>query len=306
MDMHPENAWVAARLAALTPTWNPNLARARAAIDLATTPRRRAPSFRFVAAAAAALVAAVLLAPSGRAVAQELWYRLFVTRVAVVRLDLSKIPLDTNVRQIGGPLDAASVANAAAKVGFTPVLPPAGVIADTPRLSIVDRIELTQTIRTAAFEQALATVGATDIEVPAEWEGVQLRGVIGPAVVATYAGDVEIVQTPPIRLEMPAGFPMARFAEAAFRTTGLSWWEARKLGEEYAARPAWLMDVPADELALVETIEMAAGRGVVVEEPEDGDGGRTTVILSGPSRIYTVSSPSRELSLRLARALPRP
>ena len=51
---------------------------------------------------------------------------------------------------------------------------------------------------------------------------------------------------------------------------------------------------------------MPAGRGVVVEEPEDGDGGSTTVILSGPARLYTISSPSRELSIRLARSLPRP
>ena len=63
------------------------------------------------------------------------------------------------------------------------------------------------------------------------------------------------------------------------------------------------MDVPADQLAMVESVDMPAGRGVLVEEPEDGDGGRTTVILSGPSRIYTISSPSRELSLRVAASL---
>jgi hypothetical protein len=305
MDMHPENAWVAARLARLTPTWTPDAVGARAALDRAAAPRRRAPTYRF-AAAAAALVALVGVVPTGRALAQELWYRLFVTRVTVVRMDLSKIPLDTHVGLIGGPIDAGSVGDVRAKVGFTPALPPSGVIADTPQLSIIDRMEVTQTIRTAAFEQALAKVGATDVEVPAAWDGVRLRGIIGPAVLAAYRGNVEIIQTPPIRLEVPSGFPLARFAEAAFRTTGLSWWEARKLGEEYAARPAWLMDVPADQLAMVETVDMPAGRGVVVEEPEDGDGGRTTVILSGPSRIYTISSPSRELSLRIAGSLPRP
>jgi len=305
MDMHPENAWVAARLAALAPTWNPDPVRARAAVDGAATSRRRAPAYRF-AAVAAALIAVACLAPTGRALAQELWYRLFVTRITVVGMDLSKIPLDTHVGVFGGPVDAGSVAEVAAKVGFTPALPPASVIADAPRLAIIDRLEVTQTVRAAAFEQALAKVGASDIEVPAAWDGVRLRGVIGPAVLATYPDDVEIIQTPPIRLEMPAGFPMARFAEAAFRTTGLTWWEARKLGEEYAARPAWLLDVPADELAFVETIDMAAGHGVVVEEPGDGGGPRTTVILSTASRIYTISSPSRELSLRLASALPRP
>jgi hypothetical protein len=302
MDTHPETKWLDERLAVTAPTWEPDMIRARAAIESAPkTTHRRAGAF--VLAAATAVVIAAIVAPSGRALAQDLWYRMFVTRVAVVRMDLSKIPLDTNVRMVGGPVDAGSVAIVAAKVGFTPVLPPAGVLADTPQLAIIDRIEMTQTIRTAAFEQALAKVGATDIDMPAEWDGVRLRGVIGPAVVATYAGDVEIVQTPPIRLEMPAGFPLARFAEAAFRTAGLSWWEARKLGEEYAARPAVLMDLPADQLALVETVDMPAGRGVVVEEPEDGDGGRTTVILSAPSRIYTISSPSRELSLRVAASL---
>jgi len=210
------------------------------------------------------------------------------------------------VRLFGGPIDGGSADDVAAKVGFTPALPPSVVIPDTPQLSIIDRMEVTQTIRAAAFEQALAKVGANDVEVPAAWDGVRLRGIIGPAVLAAYPGDIEIIQTPPIRLEMPAGFPMARFAEAAFRTTGLSWWEARKLGEDYAARPAWLMDVPADELAFVETIDLAAGHGVVVEEPGDGGGARTTVILSTSSRIYAISSPSRELSIRLAGSLPRP
>jgi len=112
MDMHPENAWVAARLAALTPTWNPDPVRARAAVDGAAPSRRRAPAYRF-AAVAAVLVAVACLAPTGRALAQELWYRLFVTRITVVRMDLSKIPLDTNVRLFGGPVGAGSVADSA-------------------------------------------------------------------------------------------------------------------------------------------------------------------------------------------------
>jgi hypothetical protein len=304
MDTHPEQQWIDARLAVTSPTWEPDLIRARVALESAPK-RSHHRAGAFVLATATALVVAAIVAPSGRALAQDLWYRFFVTRVTVVRMDLSKIPLDTNVRLFGGPIDGGSADDVAAKVGFTPALPPSRVIPDPPQLSIIDRMEVTQTIRTAAFEQALAKVGATDIEVPAAWDGVRLRGVIGPAVVASYASDIEIIQTPPIRLEMPAGFPLARFAEAAFRTAGLSWWEARKLGEEYAARPAWLMDVPADELAFVETIDMAAGRGVVVEEPGDGggSGARTTVVLSGPSRIYTISSPSRELSLRVAASL---
>ena len=59
MDMHPENAWVAARLAALTPDLEPE-PRARPSrhrpCDHAA---EAAPAYRLAAAAAAALFAAV-------------------------------------------------------------------------------------------------------------------------------------------------------------------------------------------------------------------------------------------------------
>ena len=58
--------------------------------------------------------------------------------------------------------------------------------------------------------------------------------------------------------------------------------------------------MPADELAVSRDHAAAGGAAVVIEEPADGGGARTTVILSRPSRLYTISSPSRELSLRLA------
>src|SRR4029450_7000108 len=97
-----------------------------------------------------------------------------------------------------------------------------------------------QTIRVQRLSAALAAVGASDLDVPAEWEGVRLRAEIGPVVSAKYvdrsaapAHDVEILQMPAVRLEMPGGFPLARLAEIVFRSAGSSWWEARRLGEEY-------------------------------------------------------------------------
>ena len=241
MDMHPENAWVVARLAALTPTWNPNPARARAAIDQATAPERRAPAYRLAAAAGGALLATVLLAPSGRALAQELWYRLFVSRLQVVRLDLSRVPLETKISTNGAEQSAASVAEASTIAGYTVELPPAAVLAGEPVLSVLQPVDLKQTIRRDTLSAALAAAGADDIDVPAEWDGVTLRGTIGRTVVARYLGpagsgrrpdDVTILQTPPIRLDLPSGFPLDWFAEAVFRAGGLSWWEARTLGQD--------------------------------------------------------------------------
>jgi len=117
MDSHPETPqWTAARLAAVKPTWEPDLVRARMLMRPRLAPERRRALYAAVAVATALIVAFV--SPSGRAFAQDLWYRWFVTRVAVVRVDLSKIPLDTSIRTDGLQQTVSSLAEAAEKAGF--------------------------------------------------------------------------------------------------------------------------------------------------------------------------------------------
>ncbi len=303
MDSHSETQWVADRLAVVAPPWEPDMVRARARVRAAAPPRRRVWRYGLAATAAATLVVAIA-APSGRALAQELWYRWFVTRVAVVRLDLSRIPLESSIRTDAALVRAASLADAAGKAGFVPALPPDS-IAGTPReLWVIGRMDVSQTVRTAAIAEALQREGAADVEVPAEWNGVTLRASIGPIVAAAYPGEIELLQAPPVRLEMPAAFPLARFATTIFRAGGLPADEARRLGEEFAARPAWLLDVPDDEEAVVETVSLPGGSALLIEDAAESGGERVTVIVSRPTRIYTVSSPSREQSLRVAGALP--
>ena len=308
MDMHPESAWIADRLATLTPPWVPSLARGRTLVDGRAHDPRRAWRYGLATATAALLIAA--LAPSGRALAQDLWYRLFVSRLAVVRLDLSRLPLDTNIRTDGPGQQADSIADASRLAGYTVELPPPDVLAGEPILNVLPPIDVTQRIHTRALVDALAAVGATDIDVPAEWDGLALRATIGRTVSARYLdpaspvgqrpADVTILQTPAIRLDVPAGLALDRFAEAMFRAAGLSWWEARQLGAEYAAHPAWLLDAPESGLVTVETVPLAGSTAVVIEDASDG---QTMVWVSRPWRIYAVSSTSRETSLRVASAL---
>jgi hypothetical protein len=300
MDRHPDT-WVAERLADLTPTWTPDLARARRLAE-AGPPRVRHTRVYGLAAATACVLAVAVLLPQGRALAQDLWYRLLVTRVAVVRLDLSRVPLDTSIRTDGLQQPVANLDEAEAHAGFRPSLPPQDVLAHAPALSVTGPIEITQRVQARALAASLAQQGVTDLEVPDAWEGVTLRGRIGPLVVADYGEDVQIVQAPPFQLDLPSGFPLARFAEAVFRAGGLSWWEARRFGEEFAARPAWLLDIADDEAAVIETIQLPTGEALLVEDADEGQT-RATIIVSRPSRIYTVSSPTRALSLQLAAAL---
>jgi hypothetical protein len=74
-------------------------------------------------------------------------------------------------------------------------------------------------------------VGASDVQVPVEWEGVQLRTEIGPMVAANYPDNVHIRQALPFDLSVPSGFAVERFAEVAFRSIGVSFWEARAMAQ---------------------------------------------------------------------------
>jgi hypothetical protein len=311
MERTSEHDWIADRLAVTAPRWEPDPRRARAALARAVAGHghRARRAYRIATAAAVFLVAAVVLAPSGRAVAQELWYRLFVSRVEVVRLDLSKVPLNTNISIAGTEQSAASVEEASALAGYTVALPPADVLPAVPVLEVLPPMSLSQRIDGGRVSAALAAVGADDIDIPAEWDGVTLRAIVGRTVAARYPGSaavgdgVTILQTPPIRLELPTGFPLDRFAEAIFRAGGLAWWDARTLGQEYAAHPAWLLDVPADTTVTVETVPLAGGAAIVIGEPGDGGDTEWTVFVSRPGRLYAVSSLSRERSLRVAETL---
>lgn len=308
MDSHPETSpWVAARLATLAPDWEPSLTRGRAHIAAhAPAPRR---AWRYGLATAAAALLLVSLAPSGRALAQDLWYRLFVSRLAVVRLDLSRVPLDTDIRTTGAAQAADSIEEASRLAGYTVELPPSDRLPGIPVLSVLPPVEVRQRIQARALRAALAGLGADDVDVPAEWEGLTVHATVGRTVIARFLGsgavgrhpdDVTIAQTPAVRLDVPAGVALDRLAEAIFRAGGLSWWEARQLGQEYAAHPAWLMDVPEGGPVTVETVPLPGGTAIVIEDASDG---LTTVWVTRPWRIYGVSSPSREKSLRVAGAL---
>ena len=313
MDSHPDTPqWTAARLAAVAPTWEPSLGRGRTLVRprAAARPRR----VMYAAAFATAAVVVAFASPSGRALAQDLWYRFYASRIAVVRLDLSHNPLETSIRSNDTAVSVASVEQAAAAAGFTPHLPAVDDLPDPPVLSVVGQIEMQQTIRVERLSAALAAVGASDLVVPAEWEGVRLRADIGPIVSAKYSIDrpvqattSRILQMPAVRLEMPAGFPLARLAEIVFRSGGLSWWEARRLGEEYADNPAWLFDVPAEAPVTVEEVPLSRGTALLVHYLDDDDdpaSTRSLVLLGRTSRLYGIVASNRELALRIADALP--
>ncbi len=160
-------------------------------------------------------------------------------------------------------------------------------------------------IRVRDLESALGKVGGNDAQAPAEWDGMQLRTGIGPTVAANCPDSVQIVQARPMQLSMPSGFALEHFAEAAFRSMGVSLWEARAVARKLAAHPAWLLDLPHDAVVNVQEVALRAGPALLIENlDEKGVVNRATVTCSASERMYSVSSKSRELSVKIAGGLP--
>jgi hypothetical protein len=222
-----------------------------------------------------------------------------------VRLDLSDLPLRALVKAGGPPQAAEDFDDAERKAGFRPYLPTSDVLPVNPSLVVIGAMTVEQTVHVSEFQAALINVGARDVQVPAAWEGVQLRASIGPIVNLGYPNDVGILEAKPVELSVPAGFPLERFAEVAFRSIGRSDSEARSLAQRFVTNPAWLMGISADEVANIEQVSLQAGPAMLIEEfNDDGTPGRVTVLRSTAERIYCVLTNSRQLALRIADALP--
>ena len=305
METNHEDLWVANRLATIEPQWSPNLARGRALLDAGLEGRRHSWSWMAAAAATAAVCVAVLALPATRAIAQELWYRFVLNRVDVVRLDLSKLPLHMQVTTNGLEQDVQNLDEAERKAGFRPYLPALGALYANPGITVTGPIAVEQTIHVRDIESALSKAGASDAQVPAEWEGVQLRTEIGPMVAANYPDNVHILQVLPVELSVPSGFALEHFAELAFRSIGVSLWEGRAMAQKFAADPAWLLDIPADAVVNVQEVALRTGPALLIEDfDEKGAVKRATVVRSTSERMYSVSSRNRELSIKISNALP--
>lgn len=304
MEQHDEDRWVAERMSALDPDWQADFARGKGLLDAGLRRRTHTWLWRAAAAAAAVCIAAVAL-PQTRALAQQLWSHFILNRVDVVRVDFSDLPVRAQWTVDGPPQAVQDLGDAARKAGFLPYLPAPGVLPANPSMVVLGAMQVEQTIHVAELRAALDKVGAKDEQVPPEWEGVQLRVGIGPIVNLGYADEVGILQAKPIELSIPAGFPLQRFAEVAFRSLGVSGREARALAQKFVANPAWLLDIPSDEVADVEQVSLRSGPALLVQEfNDDGASGGVTVLRSTSERIYCVFANSRQAALRIADALP--
>jgi hypothetical protein len=305
MEINPDDLWVANRLATIEPQWHSELTHGRELLDARLAKHSHVPVWMAAAAATAAVCIAMIALPGTRVLAQELWYRLVLHRVDVMRLDLSKLPLRVHVTTDGLEQSVPDVNAAERLAGFRPYLPSPGGLGATPGISVSGPIDIDQTIHVRDIESALDKVGASDVQIPFAWEGAQLHIHIGPVIAANYPDRTQILQTRLIDMSVPPDFPLERFTEVAFRSIGVPLWEARAIAREFAADPAWLLDFPSDEKVNIQEVILQTGPALLIEDLDNhGNVERATVFRSTSERIYSVSSESRELSIKTIDTLP--
>ena len=284
--------WVDERLDALKAAngSEPDVDRARLALRVRQgAPASRTRGMWMLAVASACLVLAAL--PWPRALAQQVWDRLVLGRIAVVQVDSEGVSEEiASVFTMDSAPDAqepvADAAEAERIAGFRPLLPPDGLLKGKPALSIVKRSALTtRPLKTADIERALAAAGVSDIAVPKEWEGLTLTAEAGPVVIADYDG-VQIMQSAPYRMNTPPGFQFGRFMEMAFRVFGRRADEAKALGAKLEANPALVLHFPEREP--VRDVALRSGQGIIVGDLNSDD--LICFFWNTPDRIYIVAA----------------
>jgi hypothetical protein len=287
-----DNDWVDERLATLKTADEPqpDVNRARAKLRARRSgPAPHSRSIWLIGAVAACLLLAAL--PWPRALAQQVWHRMVLSRIAVVQVDSEGVSdeLASVFTMDSAPYEqepVADVAEAERIAGFRPLLPPEGILKGKPALSIVKRSVLaTKPLKTAEIERALATARVSDIDVPKEWEGLTLTAEAGPVVIADYGG-VEIMQSAPFRMNTPPGFQFGRFMEMAFRVFGRPADEAKALGAKLEANPALVLHFPEREP--VRDVSLRSGHGIIVGDLNSDD--LICFFWNTSDRIYIVSA----------------
>lgn len=272
---------------------------ARAAVASQPGPWWRWPVWAF-----AGIVAAILLWPEGRVVAQQFWQFLTVPKLAFVRVNAWPEGVPGPEIKLGSlpipPQSARDIDEARGRVNYAPRLPRAGVLSGSPKLSTTIDLSAGIVIKTADLELALAKAGVTDLAVPRQWEGARLALHTSPLVIAEWP-DAVLVQSLPLTLTASPNFDFDAFSAVILRIGGVSAADAARLAKSSDTIPPWLVPIPRELKAesTIEQVALNAGTATLVQ-----DGKRVTITWTAPDRVYLLSGNiERGLAIAVANAV---
>ena len=283
-------------LLAPPPDWQPDADAARRRFE--ERARRPGASRRVlmpVAAVSAIAIVAVFISSDMRLTAQQLWQWITVGRIEVVRINFDDVPDEARslfAQQLGEvdpPRRAGTLAEAASLAGFTPRLPPSGMLPGEPAFSVMAPMVHETVIRVADVELALRKAGVTDQPVPRAWEGAKIHLRLGSAVVAEWP-EMALIQGLPPTISASAGLDVGEFGTVILRALGMPRRAAERFGRRMRETPSVLCGVGIDDHAAISEVRLRHGYGTLIEDfGEDGKVERVELLWSTGDRLYAFS-----------------
>lgn len=220
--------------------------------------------------AAAVSIAAILVMPGPRAIAQQVWQLLTVRRVAFIRVNPwpPGVP-SPQVNLIGAPIPfpARDIDEAQRRVGYQPRLPSPSVLAGDPQIYTTFSVSAGTVVKAADLRLALQKAGVTDQTVPPEWDGAQLALHTSQVVIAQWP-QVVLAQSLPLTLTAPANFNFPAFSGLILRVLGVAPDQAAALAQQMGTAPPWLAPISRDldANATFESIPLKSGPATLLQQ----------------------------------------
>jgi len=305
--------WVQQCMASAAPPldWEPDAGMALANFQMRLTPLPATRRYWVAGAVAASLTCIGLLSvPGTRGLAQQLWQRITVGRIDVVRVDFGDLPDEAKSLQAQAlnkpapPQVVRSSEEASQQAGFAPRFPRPGILSGTPRLSVLGPLSFGTAIKAADLELALRKARVADQPVPKEWDGAHLGFQIGATITADW-NNVTLMQGLPPVLSMPPGFDLNAFTIAVLRAAGMRREAAQRFGRQMITAPALLFGIGAEDQVNIREVHLHTGPATLIEDfGDNGEVERITLLWAVPDRVYILSGGiSRDLAIALANAI---
>jgi hypothetical protein len=267
------------------------------------------------AAASLAVVSFAFTLPPVQVAAQAFLNLFRVTQFTGVQVDVERLrtlessgfepsSLIGSLELTGTPQDPVSYATAAdagAAAGLevlTPAwLPPGFTSAEIMASS---EYEARITVKTAALQALLDTLGLADVELPVALDGQAATVRVPPIVTQKYVnGDrnVHVIQAKSPEVSFPAGLDLSQLAYAGLRVLGMSRDEAYRMSVTIDWRSTLMVPVPS-RAAAYRPVNVAGNEGLLIEglaQDEDRPGG--VLMWSAGGESFAVTGPLNGLQL---------
>lgn len=286
------------------------------------TLRRKLARYSPALIAAAILVAAVLILslPPTRALAQDFLNLFRVQRFATITIDpqrmeeLKNLDFDAEKLLAGNnakvvepkkPIKVESPQEASERAGFTVAVPATVPNGATLQVMVQDAGSAEFTADTAQLNELLSLVGVTDLRVPEQLNGAQIKVTKPASVILNYKsneGKFSVMQSPSPQVELPAGVEMRQLGEIALRVLGLEAAEARDFAAKVDWNTTFLIPIPADA-GEVRQVEVNGAEGLMMvsngssqnlRSPRNGD---AVILWAKDGMVYGLSGNGNALDL---------